>query len=525
MLIRCTAAALLAASAMPAAAQDPGREPQSFEQRLVTIFKTGGRSEAIENRLNRVGTGLVLTHDQRAAIEGMQVLVRGKAKAKGLTLAEAESFAARHPASIASSILVAEAALAEDQPQRSADALIAAARAGGGLIDLISPAIVSGLADRLDELSDKPRMRDLARGLLASGWTRGSAALRSYLALEVIRDSVASARIDEARAALPAVASPASLQAILIDRRLAMLQPDVERLAGPRLQGAWRSYLTKARDDWLTKGDTSAASTYVGALAQANHHQTLVETFLPRFMRGYNCPSDTVARSIARDLAESLMILGRRSKADEVLARSGGISIATYAGLLLEQGEFGRAVAYFERSLKGAKPPKDKAEEKALAWLKAGRDCAVYRSRKGPVSRGYDDKLLELPARLRIALCLDRPGEARDQLIAALADESERAAALKWIQPAADPPSMSRFQGEMAAKARALRSGLAVVEAASRYGRILDWPLSASAPPESEMRAAAGAGQPWRCGEESSKAEALDQDAPQPPPPGIVVTK
>ena len=485
MLPRCCAAFLLVLALPAAGVAQP--QHQSFEQRVVAALNQGGSPEAVQRRLDNVAATATLTKEQSVAFDAIKTLVQSKARAKGLRLAEAEAFAARHPGTAASAMLIAEAALADDQVQRSADAMIAAARIAGAGIDLISPATVSKLVDKLDSLEDKQRILALAQGLTGAGWTRGTASLRSYLAMEVVRDAMASSRVEEARRALSAIAQPSQFYAILIDNRLAGLRPDVERIAGPRLATHWRTYLTQARDDWLRDGDYLSATAYAAALRQAGYHQTFVNTFFPRFMRGYNCPTDLVSRSLAQDLAESLALLGRWTKSDDVIARAGGVSIGAYAGLLLEKGEFGHAVSYFDRVLKGAKAPKDEEDRKALAWIRAARDCAFYRSRKLLPASSYDPKLLDVGARLRVALCLERFDHARDLLVAALHDEEDRAAALRWVQPYAEPPSSSAFHKEMAERIRTLQRDPAVVETALRYGVILDWPLVAAAPPETEF--------------------------------------
>lgn len=500
---RLTMAGLLLLSAAPVCAE-PGQrpEPASFEQKVVAIMNAGGTVDAVQSRLNRVGGDLRLTADQKIAIDALRTLVRARGKTKGLSLAEAEAFAARHPASPASAMLVAEAALAHDEPQRSADTLTEAVRRAGSLVQLVSPATVSKLTAELDDLTDKKRTADLAKALLYGGWSRGSASLRSYLAMAAIRDELASGHVEQARRVLPAVTSPASLHLILIDNRLAPLKSDVERLAGPRLERAWREHLTRARDEWLERGDAVSATAYVEALRQANQYEVLSSTFLQRFMRGYNCPSDQVGRSIADDLAESLVRTDRWTKAEDIMRRSGGISPPIYAAMLLERGEFGRAGALFERSLKAADVPKYLKDQKALAWLRAAGDCAAYRARSFSSPASYDLKLLDVSSRLFVLLCLERSADAHAALIAALADEEEREDALRWVQPFADPVVQSKFRREMNVQIRALQRDPAIVAAASRYGAILDWPLTAAVPPPTAL-ATTRAAPPWQCGEQS----------------------
>jgi hypothetical protein len=499
MLLPCLAIAQVANAQAPGQRSEAG----TFERRIVGILDAGGRPETVQGRLARAGDGLTLTNDQRLAIEAVRTLVRGRGQSKGLSLPEAEAFAASNPGSPASAILLAEAALADDQPQRSADTLIAAAPQAGSLVELVSPATVAKLTEALDIAADKTRTADLAKALLGAGWNRGSASLRSYLALAAIRDELASGHLDSARRLLPVIASPASLQSILIDNRLAPLRADVASAAGPRLERAWHDYLNRTRDDWLRRGDAVSASAYAEALKQAGRHETLVGAFLSRFMRGYNCPSDLVARSLAADLVDSLAKIGRWTKAEDVMRRSGGVAVPVYAAMLLERGEFGRASTLFDRSLKAADPADNAKEAKAMAWLRATAACAAFRKgdRRGPA--GFDAKLLDLTTRLSIDLCLDQPAEARSALLAALDDEAERADALRWVQPFADPPMQSAFREAMSGRIRILQRDPAVIAAVARHGRILDWPLTAAVPNAAALAAGAPPPAPWQCGDES----------------------
>ena len=506
MLARSSVSGALLLTAMSFAAHaqpvSRGSAPQVFEQRMVAILNAGGSSDKVQSRLDQVGVGLTLTHDQRVAVDAIRTLIRSKGRASGPSLAEAESFAARNPTSPASFFLLAEAALANDEPQRSADTLIAAAPRAGSLVALVSPATVSRLADALDSKADKRRTADLAKALFGAGWSRGSASLRSYLAMAAIRDELASASVDGARQLLPAVTIPASLHAILIDDRLAPLRDDVTRSAGPRLERAWLQYLTATRDEWHERGDVVSASAYAEALKQANLHEVLVSVFLPRFMRGYNCPGDLVARTIAADVADGLAKIGRWTKAEDIMRRSGGVSAPLYAAMLLERGAFGRAAPLFQRSLSAAGPPKDEEEAKGIAWLQAAGDCAAYRDGKQSAVKSFDPKLLDVAARLFALLCMDKTAEARDSLLAALADEDERSDALRWVQPFTDPPNQSAFRKEMSGRIRALQGDRAVVDSVRQFGSILDWPLTSAVPRPAQL----GAGKapaPWKCGDQS----------------------
>jgi len=504
MASRAILAGLLLCSAMPLCAEPAGGrdQPVRFEQRIVAIMNAGGTADAIQGRLSRVGADPSLTRDQRLAVDALRTLVRNRGKPKGLSLAEAEAFAARNPGSPASAMLIAEAALTNDQAQRSADTLIAATAQAGSLVQLISPAMVSRLTGELDTLSDKKRTAELAKALLYSGWNRGSASLRSYLAVAAMRDEIAAAKVERARLLLPAVKSPALLHLILIDNRLAPLRADVLQAAGPRLEHAWRDFLTRTRDEWLQRGDVLSATAYAEALKQANQYEALAAAFLARFTRGYNCPSDVVGRSIAANLAESLARTGRWSKAEDVMRRSGGISPPIYAAMLLERGEFGRARSLLDRSLKAADSPKDKRDERALAWLRAAGACTAFRNGDRASHGTYDPALLDVSARLFVLLCMERTAEAKSALIAALDDEDDRADALRWVQPFADPPVQSSFRREMNERIRALQRDPAVVAAATSHGEILDWALTSAVPSAPELSAST-ASPPWKCGHQS----------------------
>ena len=504
MPFRPILAGLLLCAATPLCAEPGGDRPgpARFEQRVVAIMSAGGTIDTIQGRLGRVAADPSLTQDQRLAIDAMRTLVRSKSRPNGVSLAEAEAFAARHPASPASALLIAEAALANDEAQRSADTLIGAAAKAGSLVQLVSPATVSKLTGELDDLSDRKRVAELAKALLYSGWNRGSASLRSFLAIEAIRDEVAAGRIDRARRLLPVVKSPASLHLIMIDERLAPLRSDVVQLAGSKLERAWQDFLAKSRDEWLGRGDALSAVAYVEALKQANLYEALVDAFLMRFMRGYNCAGDQVARSVGPDLANSLARIGRWSRAEDLMRRSGGISPAIYAAMLLERGEFGRASSLLERSPRAADPPKDRGDRKAIAWLQAANDCAAFHLRGSTPGSGADLALLDVSERLFVLLCTDRTAEAESTLLAALVDELERDDALRWLQPFSDLPIQSDFRKEMNNRIRALQRNPAIVSATARYGAILDWPLTSAVPnplslTPAKMRTS------WQCGDQT----------------------
>ena len=99
-------------------------------------------------------------------------------------------------------------------------------------------------------------------------------------------------------------------------------------------------------------------------------------------------------------------------------------------------------------------------------------------------------------------MCLDRSDDAQKSLVAALSSEDERIDALRWVQPFKDQPVQSKFREDMNQRIRALQHDPAITEAVSRYGTVLDWPLTASVPQDSDV-AIAKAASAWQCGQQS----------------------
>ena len=192
------------------------------------------------------------------------------------------------------------------------------------------------------------------------------------------------------------------------------------------------------------------------------------------------------------------------------MRRMGGVSAPIYASMLVERGEFGRALSLLDRSLQSAPEPKNDEDRKALAWLKAARSCAAFRAGSG--ASAFEADLLEFQSRMTSLICLDRIEDARAALIAGLASEEDRADALRWVQPFTDPPNQSQFRRQMSEKVRALQRDAAVLAAVSKVGVILDWPLTTSAPKPSDLSAAKPAAA-WQCGDRSP----LDVGSPQAP--------
>ena len=482
-------AALIITTCLAAGAQAQPAAP-SFAQRLSGILSQSGSSEAVRGRLDRLareGTN----DDERLAVEAFQLVVRGAESDKGLPLAEAEAFAARHPGSAAPLIAVGHAALNESRIERAADAYHAAIARSPWLAEAIPAAEIDDLTGRLAARGEGRRLLELGRALAKASWTKGSPSSRSYLMAVTVQGELAAGRAEQAKALLPTITDPQLLYALLADKRFAALHGEIAGLWGPHLENRWRGHLASLRDEWMTGGKRDAAIAYATALQQANHHQLLVDQFMPRFMRGYNCWEDPVARRLVGYLVSSLNKLGRQTKARDVLGRLGSLSVASWAGpslggILLNQGEFEGAAKVFELSLQQSAKATRTASPEATALTGARLACANHQRGK-PVRLPATDALA-LSMRLWLALCIEDVDTARTLLLAALADEDQRLAAIQWLQPFADPPVSGPFEAEMDRRVRALQAEPQVLAAARGVAIIHDWTLESSAPNERAMR-------------------------------------
>ena len=487
MLPRICSALLLASLITAASAAQTA--PASFGQRLGEIISIGGTSNSVRDKLVSLSREAT-TLDEQLAIESYQMIVRGLERDKRLHLGEAEQFAAKHPQSRAALLAVGYAALREHKLDRASEAYLAAVSGTPWLVEAIRDHEIDNLVGRLASRSDGDRLLQLGRTFFAAGWTRGSPSTRSYLASIVIQDDLRAGRTDHALGRLRDVTDPELLYALMADKRFAAIRPEIERSSGPRLEKRWLEYLNAYRDDWMTAGTGEAAEAYAFALQQANHHQVLVDQFLPRFVRGYNCWQDPVARRLAGYLVTSLTRLGRETKAQDVLRRAGAFG-SSWSGpspgsILLSKGEYDRAAKVFELSLKGAEKLDNEISPETIVLTRARLACANHQ--RGMVAQLPATDLLSLSSRLWFALCVDDPSTARSLLLAAFANEDERLEALQWIQPFADPPVVGSFARTMNARVRALQTDPQVLAVAGQFGLVHDWTLESSAPPEASMR-------------------------------------
>lgn len=511
MLSRICAAFLYAAALLadPVLAQ-----PSTFSDRLADIMSTGGPADSVRDKLTRLSREAT-SPDQQLAIEAYQLIIRGLERDRKLELAEAERFAAEHPASGAVLLAIGYAALNANQLDRASDAYVLAIARTPWLADAIRDNELDDLVGRLVSRSDGGRLLLLARALFGAGWTQGSPSTRSYLASTLILDDLRTGRAIQASDRLPDVTEPQLLYGLMADNRYAAIRPEIERLWGPRLEKRWREYLDAHRSKWMESGTGDAASDYASALQQANRHQVVVDQFLPRFMRGYNCWQDPVARRLAGYLVTSLTKLGREAKAQDVLRRLSGFSAGAWSGpslgsVLLSKGDFDRAARVFELSIQEAKKLRRDIRPEVLVLTNARLACANHQAKK-PMQMPATESLA-LSSQLWVALCVEDMEAARSLLLAALESDDQRLAAIQWLQPFADPPKQGAFATDMAGRVRALQSDPRVLRALALHGSVHDWSLESSAPPESSMR-----GLPVRRASPCSALEGDPMDAVKPP--------
>ncbi|MCY7280937.1 MAG: hypothetical protein LH610_08605 [Sphingomonas bacterium] len=464
-----------------AARGDPA--PASFEQRIVAVIARPSSPDAMRAALARLSKESQ-SRDEQVTIDGFRTMIDGWQKSEAKGLADAEAFAAANPRSGGAQIALAYAQGRADEAEKAADSLIAGLALDPGLVDAVSSSPVAYMLGKFRIRQDNARTLGLARALFEAGWTRGNAGDRSFLATQLILYDLGKGNGLAARKWLPIVLDPERLYVMLADNRFSSLRSEIEASAGSRLEIRWRDYLILARDSWSESGEADDASAYAGALQKAKLHRTLVDQLLPRFVRGYNCPNDPVARSVAYYLVGSLVELGQFPKAENVLYRSasaGGSVDANYLSYLyVVKGRYAAAAAVLGRMLGAMAKAKTPVDPLQVTLLQARLACANHQ--RGAVADSVAIDGLALGARLWIARCLDRPAEAKAQLLAALERDGDRLEALAWLQPVAANPAESAFERAMRAASDSLRRDPQIVAAVARHGIIHDWSVTASVP-------------------------------------------
>lgn len=469
-------------AALGSAATLAAKPPATLEQRIVAVIANPAPAQQMRSSLARLRPMANL--EQMVTIDSFQSLIDGYLKSDAKALADAQAFAAAHPRSGGALLSLAFAQLRSEQIEVGADSMVAGIAFDPGLADALSNGNAASLIGQLRFRQDHERLIRLARGLFDAGWTRGTVDDRSFLASQLILADLKRGDQASAMRLLPIVRDPQRLYVMLVDNRFAGLRGAIEQTSGARLDRRWREYLIEARDTWTASGEADDAIAFVTALQRANLHGAVVAQFLPRFTRGYNCPNDPVARSLAPFLVSSLVSLGQLGKAENVLARNAGahgridVNILSYH--YVSKGRFSEASSMIERMLASLAKSKTPIEDRQTTLLRSRLACA--NARRGQPTGDVATNGLGVGARLWVARCLDRPAEAKRILLEALDREPDRLDALSWLQPDPAPANQSAFELALRSAKDRLIADPEITAAVARYGVVLDWPSTAGVP-------------------------------------------
>lgn len=385
-----------------------------------------------------------------------------------------------------------------DQPGKAADFLMRASRIDPEVVSKIPEFEIDNIVRRLNVTRDDRRVLLLSERLLAIGWTGDSLAGQSKLARRGIEARVAAGEIEEAKALVPKLLDPGDALSLLAQYTYRPLWPDIDRWAGPRLEKQWHVYLTETREAWKASRDPASARAYLRALASAGHDETAVRELLPLFDAKLDPRRDYELLYVAAPLAAALARTGRWD-AIETMYRNAlaawppgrdanALNLdANRAVYLLRRGNAAQALLVMDRAIAEAARWKDQINADAVAAMHQERACILH-------ALGQDDLSLQSRAmalnlqgptsRADLYLCLNRPEDARDTLIAALENESERDDVIDYVQPNGKPPMQSAYSRTIHSREQALRSDPKLLAAVARYGRVLPFGMDAGAPAE-----------------------------------------
>ena len=385
-----------------------------------------------------------------------------------------------------------------DRPEPAADYLIRASHIDPGIVRRFDSQDLLNLRGRLGDRHDTRRIGRLAERMVAIGWQGEDLRLRSLLALDAIRNRMESGDVAGARQLVPRLIVPGHLQALLIVNRYRALWPNIEIWAGSRLEKQWPLYLGELRARFRASGDPAAARRYASALREADHNETIVREVLPLFRRPLDRQRDYDLVWVAPIVADALARLGRWQEIDMLFDRAAaawplGIDAnalniaANRARLLLIRGRTGEGLAAMDAVIADARRRRGEVSQSALASMHLARACGLQDAGRGHEALDSASFVLgggDLTLIAELHLCFGRHEAARAALVEALADERSREEVLEFIQPHAAPPMQSDHGRMMHERRRALRADPILLAAARRHGRVLPFPASAGAPPE-----------------------------------------
>lgn len=388
----------------------------------------------------------------------------------------------------------------QDRPGLAADYVIRASRIDPSIVNMLGDYEVGNILHRLEESGDVRSRIALSERLLEVGWTQGRFGTVSAMAKAVLDDRVERGDVQGAAAMVTKILSPAIFASLLTDNRFVALRPAVEAWAGPRLEKQWPIFLQEARAEWDASKNLEAGRTYAGALAAARHDDTLINTFRPLFEQRIDPEEDYDLLFIAPRVSSAFARKGRWAEADQLLERvlvawpahesANALNLsANRARLLVMKGEFADGIKQLDQALEHVKKWGGEVNQGAFAAMHLYRACALEQ-----LGRGDEDIISEAIVTTRngvnptgsayFQLCKNDLAAAKLALLDGLKTEDTRPGVLAWMQPSDDDTYASEFARTMMTRAERLKQDKELLAAVSKYGRILEAPINASAPEE-----------------------------------------
>lgn len=379
-------------------------------------------------------------------------------------------------------------------PQRAADLWMEASRISPERALMSDDYVMSALVGRLRDMGDRERADRLQARMAEIGFANALAPARSAAALARTRAQVVAG---DAEGAFTAIANPADLQLLMIDRRYEALWPRIEEWAGSAMQDQSRRYLEELRREWSNPRDYQAATNYARRLAGAGAYQAVVALFLPVL----EDPALTAAPGVeflTPVVARALLAVGRRADAERLIARvaalipddGSGRSLNLLASpLTLDTLElrWAEAVPRATAFLARAEALGPTVNSSAILQVRSLRGCALWNLRR------RDEAAADMAAVMLagsaqpwnawgVLRCRGDKAAARDFLVQRVQDPATRDWALQMVQPRT-PDDVHPLNRLEYAFLEEVRRDPAVVAAAEKVGRILPQPVADGLPP------------------------------------------
>lgn len=389
-------------------------------------------------------------------------------------------------------LLAANIYLYSNNPGLASDAIVRASEIDPEDVRRLPDYETSALLGRLDAISDQKRAHILGDRLLAIGWTGSGVRSRSELAAMAIRRAVSQGDIERARSLIPNLLDPGASYDLLADATYRDIWPDLEKWGGPRLSSQWKMYLNEARSRWAASEDLERGSDYATALRTAGDYTTLVSDFLPLYDKPLDPEHDWPLLFVAPKLVSALATLGRMedalalydkaSRAWPIGSSANALNLyANRATALLYADRPRDALVQIDAAIADSHRRPGEINVDAIAGMHKARACILHalgRDKEAAISAAVAAQAGHARQRVELALCMDRPADAKAALLKDLSIPEERGAAIEFMQPEGSPPIPTAYGRRRRVDEDALRHDPQLIAALHAYGRILPFSLS-----------------------------------------------